>query len=196
MEGQPLSRRIRIEPNQKFLEGVVPGHVWRTGKFKFSPVAFTPESERLNERIVDETVQLDSYNRFIEDPKLPVVYVVSGNPDDGRAKLFAAHLVQLHMKATKYPKVLWHSVMSNFQNPMLEPPHEPSMLVVTNLSPVATQAKLDKTRDILERFPDIPVVLVVAGEDPISFMATRLYARVNSLAYFCESLIKRRVEIL
>ena len=190
-------RRIMIEPNYSLLSSVVPGHVWKQGKFKFDPVAFTLESERLKDKIIDEDVQFDSLNRFTENPACPMTYVVSGNPDDSKAKLFAAHLVGLHLRTKKAgAQVVWQSVNGSFNNPLLKPEYTPTMLVITNLSPVSTQVKLDKVRDIVETYQEVPIVLVVAGEDPLSFAMGRIHLPANGIAYFCEGIVKRKMEIL
>ena len=188
--------RLIIAPRQELLKGVVPGHVWRQGKFKFDPAPFPIESDKLEERIVDEVKQVQSLEAFTEDPTSPMVYCVAGNPDDQKAKLFAAHLVGLHMKTRRHPNVCWHSVTASYKNPLMELPSSPTMLVLTNLTPMATPSKLDKTRDILEHFTDIPIVLVVSGEDPVSFMAARIYHALHGMAYFHDGLAKKKVEIL
>ena len=191
------SSKIRINPSQKQLGTLVPGSVFRTPPFVFVPQAFVAESPRLNERIFEESVQYDSLATFREDPMTPMVYAVAGNPDDGQARMFAAYLVGLHLAARKNAHVEWHSVNGSFANPFAKEDIDGlSMIVLTNLSPVATQTKLDKVRDICEKYDHIPRILVIAGEDPISFMATRVYLPCNALAYFSDSMIKKRVEVL
>lgn len=191
------AHKVKISPNQKLVHGVVPGSVFRAAPFSFVPQAFIAESERLNERIFDEALQLEGLMAFKEDPRLPLIYTVCGNPDDGQAKLFAAYLVSLHMAAYKHAHVEWHSLNGGFYNPLLkEELSPPSMIVLTNLSPVATGTKLDKVRDICEKWDNIPRVIVAAGEDPISFMATRLYLPCNAMAYFADSMVKKRVDVL
>lgn len=192
-----MIKKLRVAPNQKLVASVVPGSVFRTPPFVFQPQAFVAESERLNERIFSEDLQVQGLNDFKEDPRTPLIYVVSGNPDDGQARLFAALLVNIHMTAHKGHSVEWHSVHGGFNNPLVKEERDsPSMIVLTNLSPNSTQVKLDKVRDICEKWDNVPRVLVVAGEDPISFMATRLYLPCNAMAYFCDSMMKKRVEVL
>jgi len=190
-------RKIRIEPSRTLLAPYVPGYLWRQAPFAFDPLPFGLESDRLKEKIIEEQVQLEALATFTEDPKAPMIYAVAGNPDDSKALLFAAYLCQLHLKHAKnHAQIVWHSVNGSFKNPMLQPEHEPSMIVLSNISPVATGVKLDKVRDIVEKYQDIPRVLVLSGEDPLSFMMTRLYLPVHGIAYFCEALIKRKLEIL
>lgn len=190
-------RKIRIAPSSRVLGTVVPGSVFQASPFAFVPQPFVAESPRLNERIFEESIQATSLATFMENPRAPLIYAVAGNPDDVQAKLFAAYLVGIHMQAVKHAHVEWHSTNGSFHNPFQKEDIDGlSMIVMTNLSPVATQTKLDKVRDICEKYDRIPRVLVIAGEDPISFMATRVYLPCNALAYFSDSMIKKRVEVL
>lgn len=183
------------------LDLIVPGSVWRQRPFKWEPQAFVPESERLKDDIKDEAIQNRSLRLFMDDPTLPMVYCVSGMPDDTKAKYFAAHLVSLHLEKLKSrARVVWLPLYGGFDNPLFKDyghysDEDPTLIVMSNLSPVATGVKLDKCRDIIERFNRIPRIVVVSGEDPFSFMCARLYAPLNGMAFFSEKLLKAKVEI-
>jgi hypothetical protein len=79
---------------------------------------------------------------------------------------------------------------------MLENQEQASLLVLSNLTPNSTAAKLEKTRDMLEFYADIPRIVVIAGEDPITFFSRRLFWRVNNLFFLSSSLVKRKVEVV
>lgn len=197
-----LPKTIAVRDKYR-LTSIVPGHVWRQGPFKWDPAPFAVESDRLNERIVDPAEQDKSLQLFLDDPTRRMVYGVSGNPHDGKAKLFAAYLVDQHMKHRGLgAHVVWHTVYEGFDNKLLREYDEvdgkspPTLLVLTNITPNASSTRLGKVRDLLERFSDIPRIVVMAGEDPLSFFTTRLYYKINALAYFSESLVKRKVEII
>jgi hypothetical protein len=70
------------------------------------------------------------------------------------------------------------------------------MLVVTNLTPRSSNLKYEKTRDLLEKHALIPKVLVVVGEDPISFAATRIHSPCHALAYFGSRISKTFNEVI
>lgn len=193
--------RIVVRPTHT-LKSIVPGHVWKQTAFKWDPVPFGPESERLNERVIEPRVQNQSLLSYLEDVREPIVYGVSGNPDDAKAKYFAAYLVAAHLeKLGSKANVVWHTLYGGFNNPLLteydpvDGKADPTLLVLSNLTPASTNVKLEKARDLLERFSDIPRIVVIAGEDPLSFLTTRLYSPINALAYFSESLLKKRMEI-
>jgi hypothetical protein len=197
-----IPKRIELKPGYGLSE-VVPGSVWKQGAFKWEPSTFACESEKLHEKFIEPSVQNDSLLRFMKEPDLPMIYCVSGNPDDLKAKFFAAYLVQIHQQVLGLrANVVWHTIYGGFDNPLLKEydpvdgKTDPTMLVLSNLTPNAPGLKLDKTRDLLERFQDIPRIVVCAGEDPLSFMTTRLYSPVHALAYFSESLVRKRIEVI
>ena len=190
---------IRIEVSQKgTVASVVPGSVWRQTAFRWEPKPFATMSDELNEKFIEPSVQDASLVRFIKKPFQPMIYGVAGNPDDAKAKLFAAYLVDKHCKRVKGDaNPWWINLVGGFDNQWLDPQRpRPSMIVLTNLTPQSTNQKLEKARDILETYPDIPRIVVVAGADPLSFLATRLHVAVHGLAYFCEALIKNKIEVI
>lgn len=192
-----LPTTISVKPHGT-IKGVVPGHVWRVTPFKWDPVTFATESEQLNNKFIEPIIQDRSLRAFMEFPDTPVIYGISGNPDDSKAKYFAAFLVAQHLrKVGPRANVVWLPMYGGFDNPwMSEDKASPTMLVLTNLTPNSTSLKIEKTRDLIEKYSDIPRIVVCAGMDPMSFLATRLYVPINALAYFSEGLVKTRVEVI
>jgi hypothetical protein len=189
----------KIEVTQKgTVASIVPGSVWRQSAFKWDPKPFATMSDELNEKFIEPSVQDSSLVRFIKKPHQPMIYGVAGNPDDSKAKLFAAYLVDIHCKRLKGDaNPWWINLVGGFDNQWLDPQRpRPSMIVLTNLTPQSTNQKLEKARDILETYPDVPRIVVVAGADPLSFLATRLHVAVHGLAYFCEALVKQKIEVI
>jgi hypothetical protein len=203
VEQSGLPSRIAVKQTEQ-LRKTVPGNVWQCGPFKWEPSAFGLESERLNEKIIEAKKQNESLALFSDDPTLPMIYGVSGNPDDRKAKLFAAYLLALHISKVKDARIEWATLYGGFDNPTIrkydkengDEERDPTILVISNLTPNASTVKLDKARDLIERFEKIPRIVVSCGEDPISFHATRLFAPLNAMAYFSEQLIRARVEII
>lgn len=198
-----IPKRIEVYRSERLIGYGVPGSVWRQPPFPFSPQPFTTESEGLHQRILPEDVQIDSLSRFLRDPLKPIIYGVSGRPDDSKAKYFAAYLMDVHAKAIQTNQLVrpvWEPLYGGFDN-KLKNEHQaglikPSLLVLSNLTPNSTSVKLEKARDLLEYFSDIPRIVVVAGEDPISFLSTRLYVPVNAIAQFAEKSVKQKIEVI
>lgn len=190
---------VRIEvANRGQVAAVVPSSVWRQTPFKWNPVPFATQSDELNEKFIEPSVQDASLARFIKTPYRAMIYGVSGNPDDTKAKLFAAYLLDAHCKRVgSDANPWWINLIGGFDNPWIDPERpRPSMIVLCNLTPQSTNQKLEKARDIIETYPDVPRIVVVAGADPLSFLATRLHVPVNGLAYFCEALVRQKIEVI
>ena len=188
---------IKLRAREYFLErGItIPGYIWQERPFSFKPDDFAVGGDRLQERIFTGEKQDDSLARWIEDPTRAIVYAVSSAPSDQRAKFFATYLVQKFIDSAPLNRtVKWETLTSDFKNPALD--LEPSLLVITGLTPNSQPSKLEKARDLLERHHSIPRIVVIAGEDPITFMSTRLYSALHSMYFYSSTLVKRRVEIL
>lgn len=177
---------------------VVPGSVWRVKPFKWNPVTFATESEQLNHKFVEPHKQDQSLMMFLDDPLTPMIMGISGSPDDSKAKYMAAYLVDVHMKHMKgHANPLWATVYGGFDNPYINNDKaSPTLVVITNLTPNSTTTKLEKARDIIEYYPDVPRLIVVAGMDPMSFLTCKLHIPVNGLIYLSEGLLKQRVEVI
>lgn len=207
--------RVKVEDEQDGLPSriivprsdalaMLPGSIWQQSPFKWDPLPFGLESEKLqSDKIVDAKVQDDSLQRFMNKPDAPLIYGVCGNPSETKARYFAAYLVMLHCKHIGVKaNPVWHGLYGGFDNKLLkdysvvDPMYEPSILVLCNLASNSTSTKLEKAKDLIERFSSIPRIVVAAGEDPISFLSTKLYVECNALAYFSESIVKRTVEVI
>lgn len=200
MTAQP-KKRIKLRPQSFFLErGVeIPGYVWREPSFIFNPQSFALTDERLQPKIYDESYQFKSLDRFEADPTAPVVYAVASEPNDAKAMYFAAYLAQVMLENTpaQVPcRIKWERVFADFKNELLYSEASLSMLILSNLTPNSTATKLEKTRDLLEMYAGIPRIVVISGEDPITFFSRKLYYKVNSIFHHSAALMKRKVEVV
>ena len=192
-------KRIKLRPQSFFLErGVeVPGFVWRESPFLFKPQPFALSDERLQQKIFDESVQLNSLYNFESNPHAPIVYGVASEPNDSRALYFAAYLIQVMLEYGHTPqRIKWERIYSDFKNDLLYSEANLSMLVLSNLTPNSTANKLEKTRDLLDAYSNIPRIVVVSGEDPITFFSRKLFYKVNAVFHYSSTLVKRKVEVL
>lgn len=163
---------------------IVPGHVFRQTAFNWEPQAFAVEHEKFDGKLVSETPQKQSLETFIANPGYKGIFGVAGNPDDQMAKYFAAYLVHQHMQTYPSGAVHWEVLYGGFENKLLTQPKDGiSMLVLSNLTVDSTQSKLEKARDLLEYYSNIPRIVVIAGTDPMSFLCGKLYCPVNAMVY-------------
>lgn len=189
--------RITV-PEQGTVYATVPHSVWRCKAFKWEPKAFVVGNDELNQKFIEPSVQDASLVKFIKNPSAPMIYGVAGNPDDLKAKLFAAYLMDTHCRRYKMDcNPWWVNLNAGFDNPWVAKDRPmPSLVVITGLTDKSTNHKLEKARDILEMYPDVPRIVVIAGADPFTFLATRLHLPINGLAYFCEAIVRQKVEVL
>jgi hypothetical protein len=164
-------------------------------RLRWDPTAFVIEHERMEHKIIEASVQEKSLARFIENPKSPMTYVVAGNPDDEVAKYFATYLLDVHRQRLGInASPHWEVVYNGYDNPVIKSSLTPSLIVLSNLSVKSNYLKYDKARDVIERFPSIPKIVVVAGEDPISFAAQRLHVPCHGIAYFANAKASKSVQ--
>lgn len=192
-------KRIQIHPYSWFLErGLeLPAHIWRERAFNFDPQTFALTDERLQSKLIQSEVQSDSLERFEKDPTLPVVYAVASEPHDMKALYFAVYLVQTLLEnVSGFKRVHWERVYSDFKNDMLYADAKLSMMVLSNITSNSSPVKLEKVRDLLDAYSDIPRVVVIAGEDPITFMSRKLFYKTNSIFFHSGALVKRRAEVI
>jgi hypothetical protein len=112
---------------------------------------------------------------------------ISAFPTDARAKQLALHMFIRAIKdyQERDPRKnsnrslpLWHHVYGGFGDPLRDLKSDyPSFVVVSNITPECTNLKIEKVRDILTKFNnmDIPVLVVAAGLDPYTLFATKFY---------------------
>lgn len=174
-----MIRRLRVtDPDLRRQLG---GNYPKQG-IKWEPKGFVVESPRLKSRIIDAEVQDEGLAAFEANPRQPMTYMVAGNPDDRDALYFAHYLMQLHKAAVKLPDIAYIPVLGTFE-PLLAKDASPTMIVMTNLTIKSSNLKYEKVRDVVVTHRSVPIVIVVAGEDPISFAAARLHLACHAIAY-------------
>lgn len=192
-----MNTNIQLKSREYFLsKGVyVPPSLWREPSFKFQPLPFGTNSDSLHEKIYESNVQKSSLSHFLKSPEDPLIYGVGSAPSDTKAKIFAAYLVQNFLeKAEEGSNVHWIGMDNSLRNPTIN--GFPSLIVITGLSPVSSNLKLDKTRDLLDAYPNSARIVVVAGEDPITYFSTRLFYDINGVFFHCAQSVKRKVEVV
>lgn len=143
----------------------------------------------LHSKIVSVQKQLKALESVIENPiRARYTICINSFPSDLYAKYLAVHIFQKAMEAwarrhkpgRSLP--LWHKVYGGF-NDALRDKHTdelPSLLVISNVNDGSSAYKLEKVRDLLEKFSDVPRIVVTSSRDPITFFATKLHYPVNA----------------
>ena len=165
--------------------------------FEFLPTSFTSDIEGLKPKVFNRAKQLAMFDEFLAHPFRPINCCLVSAPDDGRAKLLAAFMMQhaLAHHSSHVSLPLWVDLTGGFDNPLLVNKSKPSLLVLNNVGTMSTQPKMEKLRDILECYSDVPRIVVATGCDPYMFFLRHLYLPVHSLAYITNESVKKVVEL-
>lgn len=155
---------------------------------------FSSQVEGLRVRRVQKQVQLSKFEALSANPlSQPYVYIVSSSPNDGKAKQVAMYLMQRALMAVAAGNIprsaigrqapLWHTITGSWNDVLRDRPqeHSPGMLVLSNVTNLSTNVKLEKLRDLLELYNSVPRIIVISGEDPLTFANTKLLLPVNGV---------------
>lgn len=175
----------------------VNGGVFRQNPFVLMPTSFTSDVEGLKPKVFSRQKQFEMFDKFMESPFEPMNCCIVSAPDDGKAKLMAAYMMQhsiaQHNSYTSLP--MWIDLTGGFDNPLVVNKVKPSLLVINNVGVASTQSKMEKLRDILEVYSDIPRIVVATGCDPYYFFMRHLYLPIHSLMYLTNSSVKKSIEL-
>lgn len=127
--------------------------------------------------------QIDTCDRMLTNPLhgSPIIGIGSFATDD-RAKFLAMSFMDaaIEQQRTGSHKgqllPVWHRVMGGYYDELRDEKvrRNISMLVIANVGPDSTPQKIEKVRDLLEKYDNIPRIVVVNGADPISFFAEKI----------------------
>ena len=165
--------------------------------FLLKPATFTSHVDGLKPKMIPADKQLDWFYKILEKPDKPWCYCISSEPNDRMAKAVAAYLMQNFLiKKGTLPNPMWHDLMGGFTNPIVDPNgSNPGFLVINNVLPTSTAAKLEKLRDILEYRANIPRIIVTSGADPFSFFNTHIKYPLTGCLYLKTSVVRGDLEV-
>lgn len=132
--------------------------------------------------------QLNALEKVFAHPLGNYVLGISSFPSDVLAKHLAISLMDKACTAWQVSKnkrgksmPVWHRVYGGYYDTLRDriSDDRPSMLVLSNITPDLTNIKLEKIRDLLEKYNDIPRIVVMSGEDPLTFFGNRLHYPIN-----------------
>lgn len=157
-----------------------------------SIVSFKPDlGSDLKSKNVNQTKQLKVAQQMLENPfhGSPVV-CINSYPTDLRAKVLAANIMEsavfeyLDRKEAGKPARLpyWARLYSDVSYGYIEKikDQKPGLLIVSNITSGSTPARLEKLRDILDYFDNIPRIVVQTGDDdPVKFFSRRVFLSIT-----------------
>lgn len=159
-------------------------HARESFKVEDSFLRIKPKLDRmLVRKSITVKTQIASLERLLSNPihGSPIIGIGSF-PSDLRSKLLAINIMDraITFQITRdrrnpshYP--LWHKIYGGFGNPLLDNPQSMSMLIISNVGLDSTAPKIEKVRDLIERYDNIPRIVITHGCDPMEFFLTKLH---------------------
>jgi hypothetical protein len=164
--------------------------------FEFRPISFTASIEGLKPKNFSQKQQIEATDRFIKNPFKPGILGISSAPNDGLSMLMAAYLMEVHLTRTVDAHPIWHDLTGGFGSILLETePVNSSMLILNNVGPDSSSTKKEKLRDILTRYPELPIVVIVNGSDAFTFLTRDMRKSMSGVVYLTNTLVKKAHEL-
>jgi hypothetical protein len=139
--------------------------------------------------------QINNLHRLMSNPlRGSYTAAIGSYPSDTRAKLIAVNIMNAaidaqiagKLRGRAYP--LWHRLYGGLYDNLRDSKETQllSLLVITNVGVDSSQNKLEKLRDLMERYDNTPKIVVVNGIDPVTFFAERVRLPLN-YAFYCSA---------
>lgn len=175
------------------LTSIVPGYVWSVKEKRILPTTFYPEAKRLDQsKVFSSQMQKTLFERFCRCPNRAQTYIVSSDPDYMHASYFAARLIAIYLK--KYGSqaasgIVWHTLNKLAVDQPAISILQPKFLIISSLYADSSSYRIEQVRDLLDKYWNIPKVLIASGIDPISLASNTLHVPVHSIYYHASSLV-------
>lgn len=138
---------------------------------------FISESENgLRPKAIERDSQIKDYLSVMKDPAAnPYVYVVGSEPSDKRAKYLASSIAcrYLEMYPTASKGLVCHTLTGSYKDYYRDHSDnkvgKPKLMILSNITAESTEVKIEKLRDLLELYSDIPRIVCITGVNPLTF---------------------------
>lgn len=141
----------------------------------------------VNEQVkhVRPSEQRRVFEQTIKYPtKTAYLYVIGAKNTDLLPKIAAFLIYKSAFNLATSP--YWHYIDGSFKDKLRDDENfrsysvpSPNLLVLTGLATNSSAIKFDKCRDLLEMYSNIPRIVVVQGENPLTFNDNHLFMTVN-----------------
>ncbi len=171
--------------------------------------SFISETEFTSPISVSSKNQIKAVNDIVENPwHSAYTFCVSSMPNDMRAKSLVGFLmsvaIKLQLDAKKGVALsskaqhllslkslpLFESFSGGFESVTIKNHERPSLIVLSNITVNSTQHRIEKLRDTLEHFSDIPKIVCISGCDPLSFFNSKLFLNLSGCCYLTNDVVK------
>lgn len=167
----------------------MPEEIWKMAPITLkSLVGFAPSHPDLDRVPYDVDKQIKGLNSLVSFNK-PYTMCFAGDPHDEKPKLLAAFILQRWLQ-TKKERPYWIRMHGRFlSDSELRSAASAPFLIVSNVATNSTPNRLEMVRDLLESTALKPKIVLLAGEDPISFFYRKLYLNLNGVCMFAGKIV-------
>lgn len=172
--------------------------------------SFVSETEFTNATSITSSNQVSFVSKIIENPWFaPYIFCVSSMPNDMRAKSLVAFLLSIAIryqlsarsdKSINLPEKTIRKIklkslplfdtFNGFESQSVKNHEKPSLIVLSNVTINSTQHRIERLRDTLEHYSDIPRIVCISGCDPLTFFNTKLFMNLNGCCYLTNEVVK------
>lgn len=154
--------------------------------------AFQSNSPYIQPVRVSKNKQLDFFDKVYDNPYFgPYTMCIGAAPYDNKALMLAANIFEVAIKQSRTAPKWITSYSVDMRTDMQD---RPPLLVLSNLFTDSNNFRIQTVRDFLVKYAKIPKIVVVSGEDPISFMYGRLNSHITGCVFIQEKTAKRVVK--
>lgn len=155
-------------------------------------VKMEPSIPRVLPKTIATGKQLKMLESIMENPLRGSYTVGIGSfPTDMRAKWLAmtimSRAIDAHLENRRPGRSLplWYRVYGGLSDSLRDRPIQemPCMLILSNVNAGSSNFKLEKVRDLLEKYSEIPRIVVTGGEPPCDLFANKLYYPMRAGVY-------------
>ena len=182
----------------------MPRSLLRIRPFVFQHYTASIESELEGHSVkrLTRSKQEEHYQSILDAPQAkPYAAIISSSPNDQKALLATAHIFrhaivahargEVHQRNRSMP--LWHMITGSWYDTLRDlydkPKTDikaslPSLIVFSNITADCSHNKLEKLRDLMEIYSDVPRVVVLTGTDGVTFANSRLFYPITYAVNF------------
>ncbi len=157
-------------------------------------IRMEPDLPGVTNRTISAKKQMEKLRMILKNPlrRQPYTIAIGSYPSDARAKylahmLFSAAIDQYQRDRPRFGArgmPMWHRVWGNYKDTLRDGHKEsPCMLFIANIHDESTSVKIEKVRDLLEMYSDIPRVVITGGRAPIDLFQYRLSYQLSAGFY-------------
>lgn len=144
----------------------------------------------------DNTISINTQLNWLKSiidktPNIPFIYTISTDHNTIKAKAIAGLIALAYFSKGMKKSIenkglpLWHNVYGGYKDPLRDENtiNNINLLIVDNIAKNSTDVKLEKARDLLEKYDNIPRIVIATGLDPFSLIREKLYVDSRRMLY-------------